>query len=75
MLAGDALTEWTRLAPQLWALGCLTTLDVHLLAAHCCAYARWRQAVGMLVELERRDPQTKGLVVRTPAGDSAPTRL
>jgi P27 family predicted phage terminase small subunit len=67
--------EWDHVAPQLWAIGLLTVLDVAPLAAYCASYALWRQASEQLdsltVETEkgelRRHPLIK--VVADAASD------
>jgi P27 family predicted phage terminase small subunit len=70
-LAGYAKEEWFRVSPALWAMRQLTTADTAALGAYCEAYRRWRTAVETLVELEKRDPATKGLVTRTQGGGAA----
>src|SRR5271167_2051839 len=40
-LAGDARTEWRRVARTLHRAGLLATLDRAALAAYCQAFARW----------------------------------
>ena len=43
-LSGDARDEWARVAPELYRVGLLTSLDRSALAAYCQLYARWREA-------------------------------
>jgi P27 family predicted phage terminase small subunit len=69
-LAAYACDEWWRTAPSLHRLGLLTVADVNPLAAYCQAYARWREAEEVLAEMKARDPLTKGLLVKTVAGDA-----
>ena len=47
-LADYAAEEWHHVAPELHRLGLLTVLDVSMLAAYCCSYARWRWAEELL---------------------------
>jgi P27 family predicted phage terminase small subunit len=58
-LAGEALAEWTRIAPDLFAAGVLTVADRAALAAYCQAWADWVRARGHLVDQ---------MVVTTPSG-------
>jgi P27 family predicted phage terminase small subunit len=69
-LSGHALDEWNRVAPGLCVMGLLTILDVHVLAAYCVSYCRWREAEELLAEFRARDPTTKGLLVRSRSGDA-----
>jgi P27 family predicted phage terminase small subunit len=43
-LDGEARAEWRRLAPQLFAAGLLTELDVAALSALCVTWALWSEA-------------------------------
>jgi P27 family predicted phage terminase small subunit len=40
------------------------------LAAYCQSYAMWRDAEELLAQMRARDPLTKGLLVKTQAGDA-----
>ena len=62
-LTGYALDEWHRIAPVLRVMGLLTELDVHILAAYCIAYSRWREVEEKLAELREKDPVTRGLLI------------
>jgi len=62
-LAGYALDEWHRIAPGLRVMGLLTELDVHILAAYCIAYSRWREVEEKLAELRVKAPVTRGLLI------------
>jgi len=43
-LSSRAKEEWNRLAPQLYELGLLTSLDRAALAMYCDSYAEWVEA-------------------------------
>jgi P27 family predicted phage terminase small subunit len=62
-LAGYALDEWHRIAAGLRVMGLLTELDIHILAAYCIAYGRWREVEEKLAELREKDPVTRGLLI------------
>jgi P27 family predicted phage terminase small subunit len=62
-LSGYALDEWYRIAPGLRVMGLLTELDVHILAAYCIAYSRWREVEEKLAEMREKDPVTRGLLI------------
>src|SRR5262245_19090788 len=47
-ITGYAAREWKRLAPELWALGLLTNLDLTVFGAYCVSYGRWRAAEELL---------------------------
>jgi P27 family predicted phage terminase small subunit len=49
-LKGEALVEWKRVAPELFAAGVLTMADRAALAAYCQAWADWVRARGHLDE-------------------------
>lgn len=69
-LCADALTEWRRVAPRLLALGVISRLDRAVLAAYCQAYGRWVQAEEALERFAKRDPATRGLMIKTQAGNA-----
>jgi P27 family predicted phage terminase small subunit len=69
-LAGHARAEWDRVAPGLHKLGLLSPFDVGPLAAFCQSYAMWRECEEVLAQMRSRDPLTKGLLVKTQAGDA-----
>jgi P27 family predicted phage terminase small subunit len=62
---GYARFEWERIAAELVRLNLLTVVDTATLAAYCIAYARWRTAEEMLLELARRDPALRGLLLKS----------
>jgi P27 family predicted phage terminase small subunit len=64
-----AQTEWARLAPILYQSNIITEVDGAALAAYCQAYARWEIAEKALKEMAKLDPATKGIMVRTAAGN------
>jgi P27 family predicted phage terminase small subunit len=70
-LVGYAREQWEDLAPELFHLKLLTVVDLPLLAAFCEASRRWRTATEKLAEMERRDPVTAGLIVKTQSGGAA----
>jgi P27 family predicted phage terminase small subunit len=61
-----AREEWIRIAPELWAIGLLTVLDIAPLSAYCCSYALWRQASeeldSLLVESQNGGPRRHPLL-------------
>lgn len=59
-LVGEALAEWNRVAPDLFAAGVLTIADRAALAAYCQAWDDWVKARGEIA--------TDGMVVTTPSG-------
>src|SRR4051794_37758421 len=69
-LVGHACDEWYRISGELFRLGLLTILDIHVLAAYRQAYARWRAAEEALAKMAERDPGTRGLLVRDFAGNA-----
>ena len=69
-LAGYAMDEWWRVAPELHRLGLLTVLDVGPLAVYCDAYSRWRSASEVFAGMAERDPVTNGLLVKSQGGDA-----
>jgi P27 family predicted phage terminase small subunit len=44
-------------------MGLLAELDIHVLAAYCIAYGRWREVEEKLAELRAKDPVTRGLLI------------
>jgi P27 family predicted phage terminase small subunit len=69
-LIGIARQEWRRIAPQCFALGLLTDLDVSALAAYCQAYGRWVTAELRAAEMAERDELTSGLMIKTTNGNA-----
>lgn len=65
-LTGVALTEWKRIAPQLYRLGLLSCLDRTMLAGHCKAYADWL-AASELADKSVLVKTTNGNVIQNPA--------
>jgi P27 family predicted phage terminase small subunit len=59
-LSAEALKEWHRIAPELYAVGLLTQMDGTALAVYCLAYGRYRQA---LLKMQGQE-----LVISTKAG-------
>jgi P27 family predicted phage terminase small subunit len=60
--------EWVRLAPELYRLGLLTSVDLNPLAAYCQAFGRWLQAERALAEM--KDRPANGLVIKTTSGNA-----
>jgi P27 family predicted phage terminase small subunit len=69
-LSPDAVTEWERVAQELFTAGLLAALDRAALAAYCQAYSRWAQAERALTEMGRRDQLTAGLMIKTTGGNA-----
>jgi P27 family predicted phage terminase small subunit len=67
-LSGYALDEWHRIAPGLRVMGLLTELDIHILAAYCVSYGRWRETEEKIAVLRAKDPVTHGLLIKGPYG-------
>jgi P27 family predicted phage terminase small subunit len=67
-LTGYAREEWSRAGRELLSVGILTNLDLGLLAAWCQTFKTWRGCVEAMNALEKQDPVTRGLVVRSPSG-------
>jgi len=65
-----ARQEWDRIAPQLYAMGLLTDLDVGPLAAYCQAYGRYVAAELAISEAAAADLLTKGLMIKTSNGNA-----
>jgi len=55
-----AIEEWKRVAPELAAVGLLTSIDRVALAQYCLAYSRWYEAEEQLRQF--------GLLVKTKSG-------
>jgi len=66
-LAGYALEEWRRLAPELHGLGLLTELDLTTFAVYCDAAAQWRRATESLAAGDS-DPSSPLMKVAQEAG-------
>jgi P27 family predicted phage terminase small subunit len=49
-LSPEALEEWHRIGPALYAAGLLTPLDRGVFAVYCTAVGRWQQAEKALAE-------------------------
>ena len=69
-LSAEARQEWDTVAPQLFELGLLTSLDRMALAAYCEASACWALAQRALAEMAERDPVTRGLLIKTTNGNA-----
>ncbi len=54
-LIGEALDEWERIAPVIFAQGMLTECDKAVMAVYCNAYASWRSALRSLNQMRERD--------------------
>jgi P27 family predicted phage terminase small subunit len=64
----EFLTEWDRIAKELYSLKLLTAVDIHPLAAYCEAYSLWRTATEKLAAMAERDPVMGALMVKTRHG-------
>jgi P27 family predicted phage terminase small subunit len=60
-----AKREWARVAPELYALGCLTALDTAALAIYCACWSMW-------VEAERHI-DAEGATMVAPSGLEKPS--
>jgi P27 family predicted phage terminase small subunit len=69
-LSGHGRAEWERLAPEVFRLGLLTVVDLHLFGAYCKTYGIWRNAQEALARVAEDDPAFGGLVVRTRKGNA-----
>ena len=69
-LSAYALEEWNRVAPELWRMGLLTAVDVAALAVYADAYSRWRTATEAIAAMAQRDQLTRGLLVKSRAGEA-----
>ncbi len=67
-LTGYAADEWYRVCEELYRLKLLTSVDINPLAAYCQSYCIWRTAVETLKTISERDPQTKGLLIKSATG-------
>jgi P27 family predicted phage terminase small subunit len=74
-LSAYALEEWKRVAPELWRINLLTTIDVACLAVYCDAYSRWRVATEALAAMAARDEVTHGLLIKSRAGEATANPL
>ena len=63
-LSAIAKEEWARVAPELYALHLLTTVDTAALAVYCQAYSQWRVATEMMATMA-----AGGLLIRSRAGE------
>jgi P27 family predicted phage terminase small subunit len=59
-LSAAAKAEWERLAPELWRIGLLTTLDVSTFAALCQATGTWTEVLE--AEATETDPAAKAVL-------------
>ena len=59
-LGAQARQEWERIAGELTVLGILSTFDRGPLAAYCCAYGLWIEAMDMV--------QKHGPMIKSPYG-------
>jgi P27 family predicted phage terminase small subunit len=64
-----AMAEWNRIAPELEAIGLLSTIDGSALAAYCQCISRWMQAEEALARMKARDKLTSGLMIKTSNGN------
>jgi P27 family predicted phage terminase small subunit len=68
-LSEEALARWNDIAPKLHRAGILTIVDDAVLAAHCQAWGRWKQAESALARAAEIDPLGKGLMIKTQSGN------
>lgn len=69
-LSPEAKQEWERVCDTLFRLGVMTDLDRASLAAYCQAYGRWVHAEEALSRFAAKDPATKGIIMKTQAGNA-----
>lgn len=65
-----AKEEWHRVAEELYRLGCLTVVDLTVLAAYCTSFAHWRIAEDALARMRERDPATAAIMLKTKNGNA-----
>lgn len=65
-----ATAEWNRIAPELEAIGLLSTIDGTTLAAYCQCVSRWMQAEEAIAKMKARDKLTSGLMIKTSNGNA-----
>jgi P27 family predicted phage terminase small subunit len=61
-----ALKEWNRVTPGLETMGILCAIDIQILAAYCCAYSIWKQAIDKINTLGIDDKTANGTLVQNP---------
>jgi P27 family predicted phage terminase small subunit len=66
VLSADARDEWNRVAPELYRVGLLTSLDRSALAAYCQVYGRWVQAERGIAKGGLLSETTKGNLIQNP---------
>jgi P27 family predicted phage terminase small subunit len=71
-----AAKEWRRIAPELWALGLLTRIDVAHLAGYCYSFSQWKTAAQTLRRMGANDPVMHGQLVKSgESGGASPNPL
>ncbi len=68
-LHGEAVAEWKRVSVDLYNAGILTKIDRAALAAYCQSYGRWHKAESAILEMEKVDTKTGGLMIKTTNGN------
>lgn len=68
-LSEPARKEWDRVAEEMYHAGIMSNLDRGALAAYCQAYGRWVEAENALRLFAENDKKTRGLVIKTKAGN------
>jgi P27 family predicted phage terminase small subunit len=72
-LSADAKAEWARIAPELYKLGLLTSLDRAALAAYCDSWGLFVRAERLLRKLG--DDGADGLLTKTAKGEITQNQL
>lgn len=74
-IIGYAADLWWETAPELYAMGMLTRIDVPALACYCASYGQWRQTAEALAKMEVNDPIMHAQIIRTKYGDAVQNPL
>lgn len=65
LLEGPALEHWNEIAPGLYAMGCLSKLDVAALSAACLSWDTIAKTTKFLNEVAKTDKLTGGTIAKS----------